>query len=82
MDINTLLESARNLAYNNRELAIALGVAAAAYTLLRPKKALKLAVFVAVLLVALYFILQLWGSLSTGIKNTDTMIHGTERAIK
>jgi len=82
MDIDTLIRTITNFAYGNRELVIALGVAAAVYTLLRPKQALKLYAVIAILLVALYFILQLWQSLSTGMKSKDTMIHGTERSLQ
>jgi len=82
MTVETILQNLSNFAYSNRELAIAFGVAAAVYLLLRPRQALKLFAVIAILLVALYFILQLWQSLSTGMKAKDTMIHGTERSLQ
>jgi len=71
-----------NLALTYREISIALGVALAAYLLLRPKEGFKFLLVVIVICVALYFIVLSWNALSTGMQSKTRMGNKTLEALK
>ena len=80
MNLDYFITIGRNFFYTHTIIAVSIIVAIAIFACFKPKAMLKLGIFGLVMGVLFYIISLLGGTLSTGVKHTDTLTDRSQDA--